>query len=150
MDLSKILAISGKPGLFQLISRTKNGAIVESLTDGKRMPVFQSDRISSLNEISMFTTDEDYPLRKVFANMYVKENHQPVADNVKNAAKEALFDYFGEVLPNIDTERVHASDIKKAISWYNLLLSKDMVDEKGDEEPAEESSEGQENTENKE
>lgn len=146
MDLSKILAISGKPGLYKLVSRTKNGAVVESLIDGKRMPVFQSDKISSLNEISMFTYDEDYPLRKVFSNMYVKENHQPVDDSIKNSSKEALFAYFGEVLPNIDTERVHASDIKKAISWYNLLLSKDMIDEKADEEPAEE----QENTENKE
>ncbi|MBR4199199.1 MAG: DUF5606 domain-containing protein [Bacteroidales bacterium] len=146
MDLSKILAISGKPGLFQLVTRTKNGAIVESLIDGKRMPVFQSDKISSLNEISMFTYDEDYPLRKVFSNMYVKENHQPVDDSIKNSSKDALFAYFGEVLPNIDTERVHTSDIKKAISWYNLLLSKDMIDDKADEEPAEE----QEDTENKE
>ena len=146
MDLSKILTISGKPGLYKLVSRTKSGAIVESLIDGKRMPVFQSDRISSLNEISMFTTEDDYPLRKVFANMFVKENHQPVSDEVCNASKEKLFDYFGEVLPNIDTERVHASDIKKALKWYNLLLSKDLVDEKADEEPAEEVAE--ENTEN--
>ena len=144
MYLSKILAISGKPGLYKLVSRTKTGAIVESLIDGKRQPVFQSDRISSLNEISMFTTDEDYPLRKVFANIYVKENHQPVADDVKNASKDALFAYFGEVLPNIDTERVHASDVKKAIAWYNLLLSKDLVDEKADEEPAEEAAENTE------
>ena len=138
MDLSKILAISGKPGLYKLVSRTKTGAIVESLTDGRRQPVFQSDKISSLNEISMFTTNEDYPLKKVFANIFIKENHQPVSDEVKNSSKEALFTYFGEVLPDIDTERVHASDIKKAISWYNLLLSKDLVDDKADEEPAEE------------
>ena len=149
MDLSKILAISGKPGLYKLISRTKNGAIVESLIDGKRMPVFQSDKISSLNEISMFTYDEDYPLRKVFSNMYVKENHQPVADTVKNASKEALFTYFGEMLPDIDTERVHASDIKKTINWYNLLLSKDLVDDKADEEP-EENTENTDQTESKE
>ena len=141
MDLSKILAISGKPGLYKLVSRTKTGAIVESLIDGKRMPVFQSDRISSLNEISMFTTTEDYSLRKVFSNIYAKENHQPVADEVKNASKDGLIAYFGEVLPNIDTERVHISDIKKAISWYNLLLSKDMVDDQADEDPEEEKTE---------
>lgn len=144
MDLSKILAISGKPGLYKLVSRTKTGAIVESLTDGRRQPVFQSDRISSLNEISMFTTDEDYPLRKVFANMYVKENHQPVADSIKNSSKDALFAYFGEALPNIDTERVHLSDVKKAIAWYNLLLSKDLIDEKADEEPTEDTAENSE------
>lgn len=149
MDLSKILAISGKPGLYKLISRTKNGAIVESLIDGKRMPVFQSDKISSLNEISMFTTSDDYPLRKVFSNMYVKENHQPVADTVKNAPKEALFTYFGQMLPDIDTERVHASDIKKAINWYNLLLSKDLVDDKADEE-TEENAENTDQSESKE
>ena len=99
MDLSKILAISGKPGLFQLVTRTKNGAIVESLIDGKRMPVFQSDKISSLNEISMFTYDEDYPLRKVFSNMYVKENHQPVDDSIKNSSKDALFAYLAKCCP---------------------------------------------------
>ncbi len=150
MDLSKILAISGKPGLYRLISRTKTGAIVESLVDGKRMPVFQSDKISSLNEISMFTMSDDYPLRKVFSNMFVKENHQPISDEVKNASKADLFAYFGQVLPDMDTERVHASDMKKAISWYNLLLSKDLVDDKADDEPADENAETNNQNENKE
>lgn len=150
MDLSKILAISGKPGLYRLVSRTKTGAIVESLVDGRRMPVFQSDKISSLNEISMFTISDDYPLRKVFSNIFVKENHQPIADEVKNASKADLFAYFGQVLPDMDTERVHASDIKKAINWYNLLLSKDLVDDKADEEPADENAEGNDQNENKE
>ncbi len=150
MDLSKILAISGKPGLYRLVSRTKTGAIVESLVDGRRMPVFQSDKISSLNEISMFTISDDYPLRKVFSNIFVKENHQPIADEVKNASKADLFAYFGQVLPDMDTERVHASDIKKAINWYNLLLSKDLVDDKADEEPSDENAEGNDQNENKE
>ena len=150
MDLSKILAISGKPGLYRLVSRTKTGAIVESLVDGRRMPVFQSDKISSLNEISMFTISDDYPLRKVFSNIFVKENHQPIADEVKNASKADLFAYFGQVLPDMDAERVHASDIKKAINWYNLLLSKDLVDDKADEEPADENAEGNDQNENKE
>ncbi len=147
MDLSKILTISGKPGLYALISRTKTGAVVESLIDGKRMPVFQSDKISSLNEISMFTTDEDYPLCKVFSNIYIKENHQPISDDVKNAPKAGLFAYFGEVLPNIDTDRVHASDIKKAINWYNLLLSKDMIDDKADADTESEENGNSETTE---
>lgn len=139
MDLSKILTISGKPGLFQLISQTKTGAIVESLLDGKRMPVFQTDRISSLNEICMFTTGDDYALREVFRNMYVKENQQPISDEKKSLPKDKLFAYFNDFLPDVDTERVHVSDMKKAISWYNLLLSKGLVDDKTEEEkPSEE------------
>lgn len=138
MDLSKILTISGKPGLFQLISQTKTGAIVESLLDGRRLPVFQTDRISSLNEICMFTTGDDYALREVFRNMYVKENQQPVGDDKKALPKDKLFAYFNDFLPDIDTERVHVSDIKKAISWYNLLLSKGLVDDKLEEKTSEE------------
>lgn len=138
MDLSKILTISGKPGLFQLISQTKTGAIVESLLDGRRLPVFQTDRISSLNEICMFTTGDDYALREVFRNMYIKGDQQPVGDDKKALPKDKLFAYFNDFLPDIDTERVHVSDIKKAISWYNLLLSKGLVDDKLEEKTSEE------------
>lgn len=139
MDLSKILVISGKPGLYELVSQTKSGAIVESLVDKKRCPVFRNDRISSLNEISMFTIEDDKPLTEIIQDMYRKENEQAVTMDMKSASNADLFAYFKEVLPNFDEERVHASDIKKLISWYNLLVAAGKVDLKqpGEEEAAE-------------
>lgn len=113
MDLSKILVISGKPGLFELVSQTKGGAIVESLIDHKRCPVFHNDRISSLNEISIFTDDDDKPLREILQDIFRKENEQAVAFDPKKASNDEVFKYFGEVLPNYDHDRVHASDVKK-------------------------------------
>ena len=141
MDLSKILAISGKPGLYELVSQTKGGAIVESLIDHKRTPVFQHDRISSLNEISMYTIDDDKPLRDILRYMFRKEEGKAVAMDIKKASNSEVFDYFGQVVPNYDTERVHASDVKKLLAWYNLLVSAGKVDLEepatGDDTPAE-------------
>lgn len=134
MDLSKILVISGKPGLFELVSQTKGGAIVESLIDHKRCPVFHNDRISSLNEISIFTDDDDKPLREILQDIFRKENEQAVALDPKKASNEEVFKYFGEVLPNYDHDRVHASDVKKILSWYNLLISAGKIDLKESEE----------------
>ena len=128
MDLSNILAIAGKPGLFKLVSQTKAGAVVESLLDGKRTPAFKNDKISSLSEICMFTTNEDYPLSEVFRNIYNKENKGEVSIDFKKVSTRELYAYFSEVLPDMDEERVYPSDVKKALSWYNLLLSKDLVD----------------------
>lgn len=128
MDLSKILVISGKPGLYELVSQTKGGAIVESLIDHKRCPVFQHDRISSLNEISMFTLDDDKPLREILQNIFRKEDGKAIALDVKKASSKELFAYLDEVLPNNDSDRIHASDIKKLITWYNLLHSVGKVD----------------------
>ncbi|MDO4216540.1 MAG: DUF5606 domain-containing protein [Bacteroidales bacterium] len=134
MDLSKILVISGKPGLFELVSQTKGGAIVESLIDHKRCPVFHNDRISSLNEISIFTDDDDKPLREILQDIFRKENEQAVALDPKKASNDEVFKYFGEVLPNYDHDRVHASDVKKILSWYNLLISAGKIDLKESEE----------------
>lgn len=134
MDLSKILVISGKPGLFELVSQTKGGAIVESLIDHKRCPVFHNDRISSLNEISIFTDDDDKPLREILQDIFRKENEQAVAFDPKKASNDEVFKYFGEVLPNYDHDRVHASDVKKILSWYNLLISAGKIDLKESEE----------------
>lgn len=134
MDLSKILVISGKPGLFELVSQTKGGAIVESLIDHKRCLVFHNDRISSLNEISIFTDDDDKPLREILQDIFRKENEQAVALDPKKASNEEVFKYFGEVLPNYDHDRVHASDVKKILSWYNLLISAGKIDLKESEE----------------
>jgi hypothetical protein len=138
MDLSNILAIAGKPGLFKLVSQTKTGAVVESLLDGKRTPAFKNDKISSLSEICMFTTSEDYPLSEVFRNIYNKENKGEVSIDFKKVSTKELYAYFGEVLPNMDTERVYPSDVKKALSWYNLLLSKELIDGEKDKAGREE------------
>jgi len=128
MDLSKILVISGKPGLYELVSQTKGGAIVESLLDKHRTPVFQHDRISSLNEISMYTMDEDKPLREILQDMFRKEEGKTCTIDYKKASGKEVFDYFAQVLPNYDTDRVHASDVKKLIQWYNILVDAGKVD----------------------
>lgn len=128
MDLSKILVVSGKPGLYELVSQTKGGAIVESLVDHKRVPVFQHDRISSLNEISMFTLEDDKPLRDILQDMFRKEDGKALTFDIKKMANSDAFAYFAQVLPNYDTERVHASDVKKLMQWYNILVNAGKVD----------------------
>lgn len=126
MDLSKILSISGKPGLFLLVSQTKNGALVESLVDGKRQPAFSNERISSLEDISIFTTEEDVPLTKVFQAIFTKEDGKECISS-KSDNKQILA-YMREVLPNFDQDRVYISDMKKLFTWYNLLNSKGLID----------------------
>ncbi|MFW5706411.1 MAG: DUF5606 domain-containing protein [Bacteroidota bacterium] len=141
MDLSKVMAISGKSGLYKIISQSKASIIVESLTDGKKMPVFATHRSSVLEDISMFTYTEDVPLKKVLWNMYQKEDGKEASVDTKADANE-LKQYFEEVLPDFDQERVYPSDIKKVISWYNQLLKHDMISEPKDEEEAPDQSEG--------
>ena len=126
MDLSKILSISGKPGLFKLVGQTKSGAIVESLLDQKRFPVFPHDKISSLEEISIFTTDEDLPLKEVMKKISEKENGGPALD--PKSGNDLVWKYFAEVLPEFDKDRVYVSDVRKVLSWYNLLLEKELLD----------------------
>jgi hypothetical protein len=126
MDLSKILAISGRHGLFKMISQTKNGVVVESLTDGKRSTAFAQERISSLEEISVFTTGEDMPLKDVFKMIFDKLEGGPVIDPKSDDIN--LKDYFAEIVPGYDQERVYASDIKKMLTWYNTLAELKMLD----------------------
>lgn len=135
MDLRKIFTISGKSGLFKMISAQKTMMIVESLIDKKRMPAFARERMSSLAEISMFTEDADVSLKEVLVAIYKKENGGKAID--PKSDNEALKSYFAEVLPNYDRERVHVSDIKKLVSWYNLLLENNLVDDKEEEETEE-------------
>ncbi|MBN2237026.1 MAG: DUF5606 domain-containing protein [Bacteroidales bacterium] len=126
MDLSKILSIAGKPGLYQMVSQTKNGVLVESLLDGKRIPAFSHERISSLEEISVFTEIDDVPLKQIFHSMYNICNQQQALSH-KSSAKE-LVAFFESVLSEYDRDRVYASDIKKMVQWYNLLQSKGLID----------------------
>jgi dephospho-CoA kinase len=135
-----ILSISGKPGLFKLVSRGNRNLIVETLdAQHKRMPAFGTDRITSLNDVAMYTDDEDEPLTKILAAMGKKEGNKPASINAKKASSKELREYFATILPNFDRDRVHDSDIKKLISWYNILVENNITD--FDAEPAEEKEE---------
>lgn len=141
--LSKILAIAGKPGLYKLISGSKRMIIVESLIDGKRGPVYGNAQVNALSDIAMYTEDEEIALRQVFANIQAKEGENPIAIDVKTASPEELHAYMAQVLPTYDRDRVHNSDIKKLIQWYNLLLKNNLTDfsesnEENDEKKVEE------------
>ncbi len=136
MDLSKIMAISGKSGLFKIISQARGGLIVESLSDGKKMPVFASHRSSVLEDIRMFTYTEDIPLKNVLWSIFQKEDGREVSIDLK-ADGSALYDYFESVLPEFDKDRVYPSDIKKVLAWYNQLLQHDLISEPKEEEEAE-------------
>jgi hypothetical protein len=146
MDLNAILAISGKPGLFKLITQTKTGALVESLIDKRRMPAFSNEKISSLKDITIFTTTEDVPLIKVFQAIYKKENGGDCVDAKSN--ERDLREYMAEVLPEYDKDKVHTSDMKKLFSWYKILNDNKMIDLKEETENKEEVKE-EENQDNK-
>ncbi len=135
MDLSKLLAISGKPGLFLVVGQTKNGIIVESLIDKKRIPVYASVKARSLKDISVYTDEDDVTLADVILKIKEKEIGGP-ALNAKSDDK-AMKAYFEEILPNYDKERVYTSDIKKIISWYNVLQTNDLLDFTIEEEETE-------------
>lgn len=127
--LKTILAISGKPGLFKLISRGRGNLIVETLDkEKKRMPAFASDKVVSLADISIYADSGDIPLKQVLTNISKKENGQPVSINPKKASREDLEKFFAEILPDYDRDRVHLSDIKKLISWYNTLISQGITE----------------------
>lgn len=136
MDLSNILVVAGKPDLSELVSQTKGGAIVMNLVNNQKYPVFRNDRISSLGEIRIYTTDGEEPLENVIQSIYDKEEGRLLGFDPKKAANNELFGYFGQVLPNYDTDRVHASDIKKVLYWYNVLLNAGKL--KPEEEKTEE------------
>ena len=126
--LKTILSISGKPGLFKLISLAKNLLIVESLQTGKRQPAYAHEKIISLGDIAIFTDEEDVPLSEVLNAIKEKENGAKVTLDFKKADNETLRAYLAEVLPNFDRERVYPTDIKKLISWYNLLVETGNTD----------------------
>ncbi|MCI5982588.1 MAG: DUF5606 domain-containing protein [Marinilabiliaceae bacterium] len=130
--LEGILSIAGKGGLFKLVSQGNNMIIVESLVDGKRTPVHSTARVSALQEISMYTVDGDVKLSHVMANIYkLTEGKECIS---AKASAEELRDFMGKALPEWDSERIYTSDIKKLVTWYNLLLSKGLVSDKEDDE----------------
>jgi hypothetical protein len=139
MDLSKIVSISGKSGLYQIKSQAIGRIIVESVVDGKCIPAFARDRMSSLEEISIFSTEEDRPLKEVF-----KMIHEKMGDTVdfdyKKASNDELREKFAFVMPDYDEEAVYPSDMRKVFAWYQMLNDKDLLDfteeeEKKDETP---------------
>ncbi|MEO0528795.1 MAG: DUF5606 domain-containing protein [Bacteroidota bacterium] len=127
MSLDKILSIGGRPGLFKLITQTRSGFVAESMLDGKRITVGIRNNVSVLSEIAIYTLEEEVPLRDVFQKISAKENGGKTSIGHKEE-KIKLEEYFFEVLPNYDEDRVYASDIKKIIQWYNILLDNGITD----------------------
>ncbi|WP_178983889.1 DUF5606 family protein [Winogradskyella helgolandensis] len=127
MSLDKILSISGKPGLYQIVTQTRTGAVVESLIDKKRITVGAHSNISILSEIAIYTLAEEVPLREVLKKVKEKEGGQPTSISHKDS-KDTLEEFFFEVLPDYDEDRVYPSDIKKVVQWYNLLQKNDLLD----------------------
>jgi len=127
MSLDKILSISGKPGLHKIVTQTRTGAVVESLIDKKRITVGAHSNISILSEIAIYTLTEEVPLREVLKKVKDKENGQPTSISHKDS-KDVLEEFFFEVLPDYDEDRVYPSDIKKVVQWYNLLQKNNLLD----------------------
>ena len=134
--METILSIAGKPGLFRLVSRGKQTLIVETLDEAKRrMPAFATDRVTSLGDIAMFTDSEDIPLWQVLKNVGEKEQSKPCSINFRKASGKELCEYFAEVLPEFDRDRVHDSDIKKLLQWYDILVKNGIIDFEKDLKP---------------
>ena len=121
--LETILAISGKPGLYKLVSRGNRSLIIETLdAQKKRMPAFATDKIISLADIAMYTDEKEVPLREVLNSIKKKEGGKASQIDYRKASKEELYAYLGEVLPNFDRDRIYPADIKKLVQWYNILI----------------------------
>lgn len=134
MKLDKVMSISGKPGLYELKAQTRGGFVAESMLDGKKISVNLRHNVSLLSEIAIYTYTEEVPLREVFQKIKEKENGGEAISHKES--KNKLEDYFSEVLPDYDEDRVYASDIKKIVQWYNLLISKGFTDFSKPEENA--------------
>ena len=126
MGLDKILSISGKPGLYKIITQTRGGFVAESLIDKKKVSVNMHSNVSVLSEIAIYTLTEEVPLSEVFNKIKEKENGKPTSVNHKDS-KDVLEEYFFDVLPDYDEDRVYASDIKKIVQWYNLLQAQNLL-----------------------
>ncbi|MEG0010996.1 MAG: DUF5606 domain-containing protein [Muribaculaceae bacterium] len=131
--LKKILSVSGKPGLFKLISYGKNLIVIECIADGKRVPAYSNDKIISLGDIAIYTDTTEVPLGVVLKTIYTKFDGKPLNAKEYNTP-ESLRNFFQEILPAYDKERVYNNDIKKIISWYNILINAGITDFSNDEE----------------
>ena len=125
MNVDKILAISGKPGLFELKIQTRSGFVAESMIDGKRITVSMRSNVSLLSEISMYTHTQEKPLVEILRAIAIKENEGPAISHKEDNVK--LLAYFKQIVPDYDEERVYPSDIKKVLNWYNMLQAKGLV-----------------------
>lgn len=137
MDLSGIISVSGMGGLFKVTGQLKNGLVAKALADGKNVPIYASHKVSALEDISVFCESDDIPLKDVFDKIKEKENGGATAVDVKKADDKAVVAYFGEVLPDYDRDRVYKSDMKKILTWYNILQAADLlnaVEEEGAED----------------
>ena len=126
--LKGILAISGQSGLFKMLSQVKNGLIVEHLETKKRMPVYSTHKISSLEDIAIYTEDKEVILKDVFKEIYQKTDGKEILS--PKSSNDELKGFFSEVLPNYDEDRVYVSDIKKVVNWYSILRKNDIINEK--------------------
>lgn len=136
--METILSIAGKPGLYRLISRGNRNLIVESLDDTKRrMPVFATDRVTSLADIAMYTQGDDVPLWKVLKGVADKEGNKMASINFRKTSSKELREYFAQVLPDYDEERVHDSDIRKLLQWYDILIGCGISDFEKELKPTE-------------
>ncbi len=120
MTIEKLIVVSGKPGIFKIENQSKTGLIVESLMDKKKFPILNIHNVSGLNDIAIYTYEDEIPLREVFYSIYKKEDGKKTINHKES--KKVLEDFLESVLPNYDRERVYPSNIKKIIQWYNLLV----------------------------
>lgn len=139
--LKKILSISGRPGLYQLVAYGKNNLLVDTIPAGRRFPIHSRERVMSLGDISIYTTNEDVPLSQVFENIFKKFEGKTL-DAKAYSTPDQLHEFMRSVLESWDNERVHNSDIKKIISWYNVLVGAGITDfsvkeEEGEDKPEE-------------
>ena len=149
--LKEILAVSGKPGLYKLISKGNNLLIIESLADKKRIPAYSRDKVISLNDVSIYTDEDDVPIRKILNAVKEKEGGTNISIDLSKANPDELRSYMAEVLPNFDRERVYPNDIKKLLKWYDILIANDITDfSEKEEEVTEEEATASEGTESEE
>jgi hypothetical protein len=136
--LKTILSVSGKPGLYKMVSQGKTMLVVESITDKKRIPAYNSDKVISLGDIAIYTKAKEIPLWQVLNSVKAKEEGKPITMDLQKVTPDELRDYMTEILPEFDRNRVYPTDIKRLLSWYNILLKVGIVDFEPEKEKTEE------------
>ena len=136
MNLESIISVTGKPGLYKVLSQIKNGLIVESIVDGKRLPIHATDKVSALSDISIYTNDGDMPLGEIYGVVFEKTGGKAAVNH--KAKPEELKSFMAEVVPNYDADRVYNSDLKKLFQWFNVLVDKGLLVPSKEDESAKE------------